>query len=182
MPFYETPIKDLIVFEPQVFGDSRGYFYESFNAKTFADVGIENTFVQDNQSYSAYGVLRGIHFQKGGAAQAKLVRALVGKVWDVAVDLRPNSKTFGKHFGIELSDINRKQLYIPRGFGHGFVVLSDSAEFFYKCDNFYAKDAEIGVRYNDRELGIDWKIPAEKIIISEKDDYLLTFSEMKSLL
>lgn len=182
MPFYETPIKDLIVFEPQVFGDSRGYFYESFNAKVFADAGIENTFVQDNQSYSTYGVLRGIHFQKGEAAQAKLVRALVGTVWDVAVDLRPCSKTFGKHFGIELSDKNRKQLYIPRGFGHGFVVLSESAEFFYKCDNFYTKDAEVGVRYNDKELGIDWKIPENKIVISEKDDCLLTFSEAKNFL
>lgn len=182
MPFIETPIKDLLVFEPKVFKDARGYFFESYNQRTFAEAGIERPFVQDNQSFSTYGILRGLHMQKGEAAQAKLVRVLQGTVLDVAVDLRKNSKTFGQHFSIELSSENQKQLYVPRGFAHGFVVLSEVAEFFYKCDNFYVKDAELGVIYNDPILNIDWRIPKEKLLLADKDLSLSSFDEMKGLL
>lgn len=182
MPFIETPIKDLLVFEPKVFNDPRGYFFESYNQKTFAEVGIIRPFVQDNQSNSGFGTLRGIHLQKGDAAQAKLVRVLKGKVLDVAVDLRLGSPTFGQHFSIELSAENQKQLYVPRGFGHGFVVLSDVAEFFYKCDNFYTKEAELGVIYNDLTLSIDWIVPEEKLVLSDKDKILPRFEEVARLL
>lgn len=172
MPFIETGLNNLLVFEPLVFEDSRGFFYESFNEKTFKDVGIDRPFVQDNQSFSRAGVLRGMHLQKGEHAQAKLVRVLHGEVLDVAVDLRANSVTFGKHFSIVLSSTNKKQLYVPRGFAHGFVVLSETAEFFYKCDNFYNKNAEVGIRFDDKELSIDWIISKEKMIISDKDKEL----------
>lgn len=177
MPFIETGLNNLLVFEPMIFEDLRGFFYESFNEKTFKNAGIDRPFVQDNQSFSRAGVLRGMHLQKGEYAQAKLVRVLHGEVLDVAVDLRPNSATFGKHFSIVLSSKNKKQLYVPRGFAHGFIVLSETAEFFYKCDNFYNKDAEVGIRFDDKELNIDWIISKEKMIISDKDKALGSFQD-----
>jgi dTDP-4-dehydrorhamnose 3,5-epimerase len=169
MSFESTFIKDLVVFTPRKFADSRGYFFESYNKSLFKNAGIETDFVQDNQSYSEFGTIRGIHLQKGEHAQAKLVRVLKGKVLDVAVDLRKGSPTFGKYFSIELSEENRKQLFVPRGFGHGFSVLSSDAIFAYKCDNFYNNEAEDGINYSDSSLNIDWQIPANKDIISEKD-------------
>ncbi len=170
MKIEETPLKDCFIINDTVFKDDRGYFFESFNARTFEKLtGIKPEFVQDNQSASTYGVLRGLHFQKGEAAQAKLVRVLEGSVLDVAVDLRKYSPSFGRTFSLELTAENHKQLYIPRGFAHGFVVLSDKAVFFYKCDNFYNKEAESGIHYNDPDLKINWQVPADKIILSEKD-------------
>lgn len=166
----ETKIKGCLIIEPQVFEDSRGHFFESFNEKIFTEfVGQKIHFVQDNQSYSKKGVIRGIHYQIGVHAQSKLVRVLDGTVLDVAVDLRKNSPTFGQHVSIELSSENKKQLFIPRGFGHGFSVLSETAEFFYKCDNFYNKVSEAGIIYNDPSLNIDWKIKKEEIKVSSKD-------------
>ncbi len=175
MPFIETPIKDLLIFEPKVWGDDRGYFFESFNQQTFEEAGITRPFVQDNQAMSSYGVLRGLHYQCGEYAQAKLVRVLQGKVLDVVVDLRNDSTTYGQSYGIELSAENKRQLYVPRGFAHGYVVLSETAEFFYKCDNFYHKAAEGGLIYNDSTLNIDWKIDLKDAILSEKDKALPTF-------
>lgn len=169
MPFIETGIPDLLVFEPVVFNDSRGFFYEAYNQKTFGSAGIECQFVQDNQSSSTYGVVRGLHYQVPPFAQAKLVRVLVGSILDVAVDIRKGSPTFGKVFSIELSAANKKQLYIPAGFAHGFSVLSDTAEVLYKCDQFYSKANEHGIIYNDPTLNIDWQVPMDKAIISEKD-------------
>lgn len=170
MKVTETELKGCFVIEPAVFKDDRGYFFESFNAKRFNEIiGKKVAFVQDNQSYSSYGVIRAIHYQLGDFAQAKLVRVLSGRVKDVAVDLRKGSPTFGQHFSIELSAENKKQLFIPRGFGHGFSVLSESAEFFYKCDNFYNKASERGIIYNDLSLNIDWQIPLNEIKVSEKD-------------
>jgi dTDP-4-dehydrorhamnose 3,5-epimerase len=170
MTFTETKLKGCFVLEPTIFTDDRGYFFESFNVQGF-NTGIHETvsFVQDNQSFSNYGTIRAIHYQIGEHAQAKLVRVLSGKVLDVAVDLRKNSPTFGQYEAIELSEENKKQLFIPRGFGHGFSVLSDTTEFFYKCDNYYNKEAEAGIIYNDKELGIDWRIPNNEIILSGKD-------------
>ncbi|MBQ8660370.1 MAG: dTDP-4-dehydrorhamnose 3,5-epimerase, partial [Alphaproteobacteria bacterium] len=150
--------------------DARGYFFESYNEDEFVKNGITNKFVQDNQSKSSFGVIRGLHCQLGEHAQAKLVRVLEGKVLDVAVDVRRNSPTFGKHVAVELSAENKRQLFIPRGFLHGFSVLSDTAVFAYKCDNLYCKDSEFGIRYDDPEIGIDWKIPLDKVITSEKDN------------
>ncbi len=169
MNFIKTAIDGVIIVEPQVFADERGYFFESYNQEAFAAAGIKAKFVQDNQSCSSYGVIRGLHCQQGAHAQAKLVRVLEGKVLDVAVDIREGSPTFGKHVAIELSAENKRQLYIPRGFLHGFSVLSNQAVFAYKCDNFYCHEAEAGVRWNDAEIGIDWRIPADKVIISAKD-------------
>ena len=177
MPFIETPIKDLIVFEPKVFNDERGYFYESYNKEVFSEAGINSNFIQDNQSFSSYGTIRGIHLQTGDCAQAKLVRVIQGEVLDVAVDLRPNSPTYGEHFSIILNDKNHKQLFIPRGFGHGFSVLSETAIFCYKCDNFYDKAAESGIIFNDSDLKIDWKVSIELAKISDKDRDLYTFNE-----
>lgn len=177
MPFISTPINGLFVFEPKVFEDARGYFFESFNANVFADQNIENNFVQDNQSKSSYGVLRGLHYQLSPFAQAKLVRVISGSVLDVAVDVRQGSPTYGQHFSIELSAENKKQLYIPRGFAHGFVVLSETAEFFYKCDNFYSKEHDGGILYNDPALNIDWKIDGSHIQVSEKDANLPKFAD-----
>lgn len=176
MKAIETNLKGCFVLEPQIFKDDRGYFFESFNSEKF-NKAIENEvlFVQDNQSFSKKGVIRGIHYQTGVHAQSKLVRVLSGNVIDVAVDLRKNSATFGQHFSIELSADNKKQLFIPRGFGHGFSVLSETAEFFYKCDNFYNKASEGGIIYNDAELNIDWKIQKDLIDISEKDIELPSF-------
>ncbi|HQC07197.1 MAG TPA: dTDP-4-dehydrorhamnose 3,5-epimerase [Kaistella chaponensis] len=178
MKIKETPLKDCYIIEPTVFEDDRGYFYEKFNEKKFEELtGLNGHFVQDNISKSSYGVLRGVHLQKGEHAQAKLVSCLEGKVWDVAVDLRKDSPTFGKWFGVELTPENKLQLYIPRGFGHGFSVLSDTAIFAYKCDNFYEKDAEGSVIWNDEELNIDWKLPKEVIQLSDKDQHLPLFKE-----
>lgn len=170
MAFHPTDIPGLLVFEPRVFDDSRGYFYESYNAALFAKEGIDMQFVQDNQSKSSYGVIRGLHYQLPPHAQTKLVRALSGSILDVAVDIRQGSPTYGKVFTIELSAANKKQLFIPKGFAHGFSVLSETAEVLYKCDAFYNKESEGGIRYNDPALQIDWKIPAGKTIVSEKDE------------
>lgn len=179
MKIKETHIKDCFVLEPTVFEDDRGYFFESFNQKVFEELsGQRVSFVQDNQSFSSKGVLRGLHAQAGDYAQAKLVRVLKGKVLDVAVDARQDSATFGQHFSIILSDKNRKQLFIPRGFYHGFIVLSETAEFFYKCDNLYHKESERGVIYNDPQLAIDWKVPEQELVLSEKDKELPPFREL----
>jgi len=180
MPFIPTTIPDLLIFEPKVFEDSRGYFFESFNQKTFQAEGIDIDFVQDNQSSSQYGVIRGLHYQQEPYAQTKLIRVLSGKILDVAVDIRKGSPTFGQSFSIELSAENKKQLFIPKGFAHGFSVLSENAEVLYKCDSFYNKSSEGGILYNDEALHIDWKIPAGKEIISEKDIKLPVFSECRN--
>lgn len=173
MTVTQTPLEGCFVIEPRVINDDRGYFMESFNENRFeAETGHKVHFVQDNQSYSSRGVLRGLHYQAGEHAQAKLVRVLQGEVLDVAVDIRPGSVTFGKQFSIVLSAENQKQLFVPRGFAHGFLVLSETATFFYKCDNFYNKESEGGIIYNDPALGIDWNMPADSLIISDKDKVL----------
>ncbi|PXX27816.1 dTDP-4-dehydrorhamnose 3,5-epimerase [Arenibacter sp. ARW7G5Y1] len=170
MKVTETKLQGCFILEPAVFKDDRGYFFESFNANNFNQaIGQKMDFVQDNQSYSSKGVIRAIHYQTGKYAQAKLVRVLSGKVLDVAVDLRQDSPTFGQHMAVELSAENKKQLFIPRGFGHGFSVLSETAEFFYKCDNFYNKASEGGIIYNDPSLNIDWQLAVDEIKVSEKD-------------
>lgn len=180
MEIQETGLKDCLIIKPRVFDDPRGYFFESFNKNTFEEkTGLSGNFVQDNQSFSSYGVIRGLHAQSGAFAQAKLVRVLKGEVLDVAVDIRPGSPTYGKHISVKLSAENRLQLYVPRGFLHGFSVLSETAEFFYKCDNFYNKASELGVIYNDADLAIDWMIPADKAAISDKDLILNSFSSLK---
>ena len=170
MNFIKTELDGVIIVEPRVFEDERGYFFESYNEAEFIKNGISNKFVQDNQSKSSYGVVRGLHCQLGEFAQAKLVRVLHGRVLDVAVDIRKNSPTFGKYVAVELSDENKRQLFIPRGFLHGFSVLSDTAVFAYKCDNLYAPHAEFGIRFDDPDIGIDWKIPVDKIKTSAKDN------------
>ncbi|MBK8487586.1 MAG: dTDP-4-dehydrorhamnose 3,5-epimerase [Bacteroidetes bacterium] len=177
MPIIDTHIPGLFVFEPKVFEDERGYFYESYNANIFAEKNINLNFVQDNQSKSSYGVLRGLHFQLEPMAQAKLVRVISGEVLDVAVDLRLGSPTYKEHYSIALSADNRKQLYIPKGFAHGFVVLSETAEFFYKCDNFYSKEHDGGIAFNDPALNIDWQLPEDVLVISEKDKNLPLLNE-----
>lgn len=164
-----TPISDLIILEPRIFEDDRGFFFESFNQDWFSQNVAKVNFVQDNQSFSVQNVIRGLHFQKGEMAQAKLVRVLDGKIYDVAVDIRPHSPTFGKYFGVELSSDNQKQLYIPRGFAHGFSVLTQSAIMAYKCDNFWSKEAEGGIKFNDQDLQIDWQIDKTLAIVSQKD-------------
>ena len=166
----ETKLKGCFILEPKIFEDSRGYFFESFNQKTFNKlIGQNINFIQDNESFSIRGTLRGLHYQKGEYAQAKLVRVIKGKVLDIAVDIRKDSPTFGEHVSLELSEDNKQQFFIPRGFAHGFIVLSNEAIFSYKCDNFYNKDSEDGIIYNDESLKIDWKLNKEKFIISEKD-------------
>jgi dTDP-4-dehydrorhamnose 3,5-epimerase len=172
MPFIETGIQGLVVFEPKVLEDARGYFFEAYNANTFAGNGVSMQFVQDNQSKSCYGVVRGLHYQLDPHAQSKLVRVISGRILDVAVDLRKGSPSYGKVFSIELSDANRKSLLVPRGFAHGFSVLSETAQVLYKCDGFYNKESEAGIIYNDPVLNIDWGIPADKVIVSEKDNAL----------
>jgi len=169
MNIIKTHIQDLIIIEPRIFGDTRGYFFESFSQKDFEEKVFNTTFVQDNESQSVYGVLRGLHFQKPPYAQAKLVRVVKGKVLDVAVDLRVGSPTYGQYASVELSEENKRQFFVPRGFAHGFVVLSDEAIFQYKCDNYYAPQAEGSLLWNDPDLKIDWKIEADKVILSEKD-------------
>jgi dTDP-4-dehydrorhamnose 3,5-epimerase len=173
--FTETGIEGLIIFEPKVWGDDRGYFFESYNYDVFRKAGINSIFVQDNQSRSTRGVLRGLHYQRGAYAQAKLVRCIEGEVLDVVVDIREGSPTYGQSMSILLSAENKKQLYIPRGFAHGFLVLSETAEFFYKCDNFYSKESEGGVLFNDPALNIDWQFDLSLAILSEKDKVNPTF-------
>ncbi|HEY4967631.1 MAG TPA: dTDP-4-dehydrorhamnose 3,5-epimerase [Puia sp.] len=169
MPFTATSLPGVIIFEPAVFPDGRGFFFESYNRHLFHSNNIGNDFVQDNQSFSTYGVIRGLHYQRNPFDQAKLIRVLQGRILDVAVDLRVGSPGFGKSLSIELSDENRKQIFIPKGFAHGFSVLSETATISYKCDQFYNKQSESGIRYNDEFLNIDWQIPAGNELISEKD-------------
>lgn len=178
MNVIETELPGCLVLEPRLFEDPRGHFFESYNARNFeAITGQAVTFVQDNQSYSKYGVIRALHYQKGAHAQAKLVRVLQGEVLDVAVDLRDGSPTFGRHVAVELSAENRKQLFIPRGFAHGFSVLSETAVFFYKCDNFYNPQSEGGIHYADPDLAIDWGVPADKQVVHGKDRELPVLRE-----
>ncbi|SFU27270.1 dTDP-4-dehydrorhamnose 3,5-epimerase [Pustulibacterium marinum] len=180
MKAIETALKGCFVIEPTVFEDARGYFFESFNQSKFQELtGLAVNFVQDNQSGSQKGVLRGIHYQRGEHAQAKLVRVLKGTVLDIAVDLRKDSATFGQYFSLILSEENKKQLFVPRGFGHGFAVLSDTAEFSYKCDNLYNKASEGGIIYNDPTLDIDWMLAKDEVLLSEKDAELPTFENAK---
>jgi len=175
----ETHLKGCYILEPRKFEDERGYFFESFNEKTFDELtGTTTRFVQDNQSFSTRGVIRGLHAQSGIHAQAKLVRVLKGEVLDVAVDARPESATFGQHIAVRLSEANNRQLFVPRGFLHGFSVLSEEAVFFYKCDNFYNKDSEQGIIYNSPDLGINWEVESGTEIVSEKDLLLPTFKEL----
>ena len=178
MTVSETPIKDLLVLEPRVFQDERGYFFESYNEQSLAEH-ISTRWIQDNESKSTVGVLRGLHYQTGENAQAKLVRSVIGEIFDVAVDLRPDSPTFKQWYGLILSGENKKQLYIPRGFAHGFLVLSDEAIFSYKCDNFYAPESEGGIRFDDEELGIKWPIPERGLVLSQKDRHLPSFNTRK---
>lgn len=177
MNFISTLLDGVFIIEPKVFNDDRGYFFESYNEKEFIKAGITNKFVQDNQSKSSYGVIRGLHSQIGDKAQAKLVRVLSGKVLDVAVDVRLHSKTFGKYVSVELSEENKRQLFIPRGFLHGFSVLSKEAVFAYKCDNFYCKEAEKSVIYNDKDINVDWKISEIEVVVSDKDKKAGTLKE-----
>ncbi len=169
MPIIKTELPDLVIFEPVVHNDQRGYFFESYNENIFTDAGIDINFVQDNQAGSTYGVVRGLHYQLAPYAQTKLIRVLQGSILDVAVDIRKGSPTYGKVFSIELSAENKKQLLVPKGFAHGYSVLSETAEVMYKCDAFYNKSSEGGLLYNDPALAIDWMIPAEKAIVAEKD-------------
>ncbi|HKZ67333.1 MAG TPA: dTDP-4-dehydrorhamnose 3,5-epimerase [Chitinophagaceae bacterium] len=172
MPFFTTQIPGLLIFEPKVFADSRGYFFEAYNETIFEQQGIHIRFVQDNQSSSSYGVIRGLHYQLNPYAQTKLIRVLSGRILDVAVDIRKGSPTFGQHFDIELSAENKKQLLVPKGFAHGFSVLSEKAEVLYKCDGFYNKESEGGIHFDDPALNIDWQVPADKAIVSDKDQVL----------
>jgi dTDP-4-dehydrorhamnose 3,5-epimerase len=180
MPFIQTPIPDLLVFEPQVHQDARGYFFESYNESVFQKAGIDIRWVQDNQSSSQYGVIRGLHFQAPPHAQTKLIRVLRGRIFDVAIDIRKGSPSYGRSFSIELTAENKKQLLVPKGFLHGFAVLSDQAEVLYKCDELYNKPSEMGISYADPALGIDWKIPSAQAIVSEKDKVLPLLSELDS--
>jgi dTDP-4-dehydrorhamnose 3,5-epimerase len=178
MTIEQTPLKDCFIIHDKVHGDARGYFIETYNSRDFkAATGLDIEFVQDNQSRSSKGVLRGLHMQKGAAAQAKLVRVLEGAVLDVAVDLRKGSPSFGQHYAIELTADNNKQFYVPAGFAHGFVVLSEYATFFYKVDKFYEPGNEVGIMYNDKDLNIDWQLPTSELIFSEKDKTLGSFAE-----
>ena len=172
MKITKTALDGVVIIEPQVFEDARGYFFESWNKAKMEEAGLNYDFIQDNQSKSCYGTIRGIHFQKGEFSQAKLVRVLQGTVLDVAVDLRKDSKTFGQHVAVELTAENNRQLMIPRGFGHGFSVLTPTAVFAYKCDNVYNKASEAGIRFDDPALGIDWKVKPEEAVLSDKDKIL----------
>ena len=180
MNFIATKLEGCFIIEPKIILDERGYFMESFNERIFQKgVNQQVHFVQDNQSFSSKGVLRGLHYQTGEHAQAKLVRVLQGEVIDVAVDIRPDSPTFGQYEAVILSSENQRQFFVPRGFAHGFLVLSDTATFFYKCDNFYNKESEGGLMYNDETINIDWQFPLEKLIISEKDKKQPTLENAK---
>lgn len=182
MNFISTKLEGCFIIEPKIIQDSRGYFMESFNENSFQNgIGKRVTFVQDNQSFSSKGVLRGFHYQTGEHAQAKLVRVLHGKVLDVAVDIRPNSSTYGQYVSTILSAENQTQFFIPRGFAHAFLVLSETATFFYKCDNFYDKESEGGIIYNDPTLNVDWQFPIVDMLISEKDQNLPTLENAKKV-
>jgi len=173
MNIIKTSIEGVVIIEPRLFKDERGYFFESFNQREFEEKVFKTTFVQDNESKSSYGVIRGLHYQKPPFAQSKLVRVIKGAVLDVAVDIRKGSPTFGQHVAVELTEENHRQFFIPRGFAHGFSVLSEEVIFQYKCDEFYHPEAEGAIAWNDTELGIDWKIPRDKVILSEKDSGIL---------
>ena len=186
MEVIKTDIEGVVIIEPRIFKDDRGYFYESFSQREFEEKVCRTTFVQDNQSKSSYGVVRGLHFQKPPYCQSKLVRCIKGTVLDVAVDIRTGSPTFGKYVAVELSEENHRQFFVPRGFAHGFAVLTPEAVFQYKCDNFYNKESEGSVAWNDPQLAIDWRIPADKVLLSEKDklskniadaEYLFDYNE-----
>lgn len=180
MQIEETKLKGCFIIAPKMFGDYRGYFFESYKQELFEKIiGYKVNFMQDNQSLSSYGVLRGLHFQKGEYSQAKLVRVLKGRVLDVAVDIRLDSPTYGEHVALELSEENKKQFFVPRGFAHGFIVLSESAEFLYKVDNIYEPTQEGGLMFNDKALGIDWKVPLASILLSDKDKVLPTLNDLK---
>ena len=181
MKVVKTAIEDVVIIEPDVFGDARGYFFESYSQKRFDEQVRPVKFVQDNESKSRYGVLRGLHFQKGKDAQSKLVRVVKGRVLDVAVDIRRGSPTFGKYVAVELTEENHRQLFIPRGFAHGFSVLSEEAVFQYKCDNLYAPQSEGAIAWNDPEIGIDWGLKAEDILLSAKDAAHPLLSEAEEL-
>jgi dTDP-4-dehydrorhamnose 3,5-epimerase len=180
MAFLKTDFPDLLIFEPTVFEDRRGYFFESYNEQQFVKEGIHTRFVQDNQSKSSYGVIRGLHYQLNPHAQTKIVRVLRGNILDVVVDIRKGSPMYGKVFAVELSAENKKQLLIPRGFAHGFSVQSETAEVFYKCDSFYHKESEEGIIFNDPPLNIDWKIPLDKALVSEKDMHYPSLADCKN--
>lgn len=180
MEVLQTTIPDVILFRPRIFNDSRGSFFESYNQNTIKEIGITQTFVQDNQSQSARGVLRGLHYQMGEHAQAKLVRVIKGSVFDVAVDIRKNSPTFGQYFGSVLSEENKLQMFVPRGFAHGFIVLEDETIFAYKCDNYYNKDSEGGIIWNDPTIKINWQMDANAILLSEKDELLPSLANCKN--
>ena len=173
MNIIKTSIEGIVIIEPRLFKDERGYFFESFNQREFEEKVFKTTFVQDNESKSSYGVIRGLHYQKPPFAQSKLVRVIKGAVLDVAVDIRKGSPTFGQHVAVELTEENHRQFFIPRGFAHGLSVLSEEVIFQYKCDEFYHPEAEGAIAWNDTELGIDWKIPRDKVILSEKDSGIL---------
>ncbi len=186
MEVIKTDIEGVVIIEPRIFRDDRGYFFESFSQREFQEKVCNTVFVQDNESKSSYGVLRGLHFQKPPYAQSKLVRVIKGAVLDVAVDIRKGSPTFGQHVAVELTEDNHRQFFIPRGFAHGFSVLTDEVIFQYKCDNFYAPQSEGALAWDDPDLGINWRLPAEKVILSEKDrhhsrlkdaDWLFDFNE-----
>ena len=182
MNFIETKLKGCFTIEPKIIRDERGYFMESFNEKTFQEgIGFTVHFVQDNQSFSTKGVLRGLHYQTGEHAQAKLVRVLHGEVLDVAVDIRPDSETYGQYEAVLLSGEKQNQFFIPKGFAHGFLVLSETATFFYKCDNFYNRESEGGIKYNDLEINIDWQFEFDQLIISEKDQTLPNLANAKKV-
>lgn len=180
MNFIETALEGVFIIEPRVFTDARGYFFESYSKAAFEAFGLRYDFVQDNQSKSSYGTVRGLHFQKGEYAQAKLVRVLEGRVLDVAVDIRRASPTYGQYVAVELSAENNRQLLIPRGFAHGFSVLSDTAVFAYKCDNLYCRESEGGIRFDDPTLAIDWRIDMDKALTSDKDKQHPYFTEFES--
>jgi dTDP-4-dehydrorhamnose 3,5-epimerase len=178
MTIEKTAIKDLVIINPTIFNDERGYFFEAYNQAKFQEEGINYNFIQDNQSFSTKGVIRGLHLQINAFAQAKLVRVLQGEILDVAVDLRKNSPTYGQHFSVVLSAENKKQLMVPHGFAHGFSVLSDTASVLYKVDQVYHKDSERGIRYDDATLNIDWQVEASEVIVSEKDLVLPGFDKI----
>lgn len=180
MEVIKTAIEGLVIIEPKIFGDARGYFFESFSQREFEAKVRKVNFVQDNESMSSYGVMRGLHFQRPPFAQSKLVRCVKGRVLDVAVDIRKGSPTYGKYVAVELSEDNHRQFFIPRGFAHGFVVLSETAVFQYKCDNFYAPEADGGINIKDETLGIDWQISLEDAILSEKDTKHLCLKDFES--
>jgi dTDP-4-dehydrorhamnose 3,5-epimerase len=182
MNFIETQLKGCFILEPKIIQDERGYFMESFNENTIQKgLGLDIHFVQDNQSYSSKGVLRGMHYQTGEFAQAKLVRVLQGEVLDVAVDIRPDSPTYGQYEAVILSAENQKQFFVPRGFAHGFLVLSENATFFYKCDNFYNKESEGGIKYDDKTINIDWNFPSDRLVISDKDKIQPSLNEARKI-